>query len=364
MNDTKRRHHGKKKPGVIVPAAPSALEITPGYITLFEDIKSKVKDARLKAILSANAALVTLYWHIGNAILGRQSSEGWGAKIIDRLSFDLKEAFPDMKGFSPRNLKYMRAFAAAYPDIEFVQRLVAQIPWKTNLTLLEKLKEHSLRTWYAENIIAHGWSDAVLAHQIETALHRRIGKTNNNFSMSLPPEESDMATQIFKDPYIFDFLGTDTPRRELDVEKALTAHIEKFLLELGQGFAFVGRQVLLEVGDSDFRVDMLFYHLKLRCYVVIELKTGKLEPGHVSQLGFYINVVNDVLRTPEDKPTIGLLLVKEKDHLVAEYCLKGYAQPLGIAEWQHDLQRTLPPDLKSSLPSIEEIEAELGDLAV
>ena len=357
-----RNYHGIKKPGVIVPAAPTVLEITPGYITLFEDIKSQVKEARLKAMLSANAALVMLYWHIGNAILVRQSSEGWGAKIIDRLSFDLKNAFPDMQGFSPRNLKYMRVFAEAYPDSEFVHRLCAQIPWKTNVTLIEKVKDRDWRTWYAEKVLENGWSRVVLVHQIESALHRRIGQTNNNFVESLPPEDSDMARQIFKDPYIFDFLGTDTPRRELDVEKALTAHIEKFLLELGQGFAFVGRQVLLEVGDSDFRVDLLFYHLKLRCYVVIELKTGKLEPGHVSQLGFYINVVNDVLRTPEDKPTIGLLLVKEKDHLVAEYCLKGYAQPLGIAEWQHDLQRTLPPDLKSSLPSIEEIEAELGDI--
>jgi hypothetical protein len=168
-----------------------------------------------------------------------------------------------------------------------------------------------------------------------------------------------MADQIFKDPYIFDFLGTDTPRRELDIEKALTAHIEKFLLELGKGFAFVGRQINLEVGDSDFRLDLLFYHLKLRCYVVIELKTGKLEPGHISQLGFYLSVVDDLLKHPDDQPSIGLLLVREKDHLIAEYCLRGHTQPMGISEWQHEIERSLPAEFKSSLPTIEELEIEL-----
>ena len=196
--------------------------------------------------------------------------------------------------------------------------------------------------------------------QIASALHQRLGQSDNNFAVSLPPEQSDMAVQIFKDPYIFDFLGTDTPRRELDIEKALTAHVEKFLLELGQGFAFVGRQVLLEVGDSDFRLDLLFYHLKLRCFVIIELKTGKLEPGHISQLGFYINVVDVLMRTADDKPTIGLLLVKEKNQLIAEYCLQGYTQPMGISEWQNKINKSLPPELKSSLPSIEELESELN----
>jgi predicted nuclease of restriction endonuclease-like (RecB) superfamily len=359
MND-KRKRQGREKDKVIIPAASSLLDMPQSYTELLADIKKQIHHSRLKAVLAANAALVVLYWQIGQSIRTRQSNEGWGAKVIDRLSFDLKEAFPDMQGFSPRNLKYMRAFAEAYPEPEFVQRLVAQIPWKSNLALIEKIKDPDLRLWYAQKTIENGWSHPILVHQIETALHQRIGQTNNNFVVSLPPEQSDMAVQIFKDPYIFDFLGTDITRRELDVEKALTAHVEKFLLELGQGFAFVGRQVLLEVGDSDFRLDLLFYHLKLRCYMVIELKAGKLEPGHVSQLGFYVNVVDDIMRTPDDKPTIGLLLVREKDHLVAEYCLQGYIQPLGIAEWQYELQKTLPPELTSSLPSIEEIEAELG----
>jgi predicted nuclease of restriction endonuclease-like (RecB) superfamily len=355
-----RKRHGKKKKDAIIPAAASLLEMPEGYGALLAEIKQQIQGTRLRTALSVNAALVMLYWEIGQKILLRQGQEGWGAKVIDRISADLREAFPDMQGFSPRNLKYMRAFAAAYPDQAIVHQVGAQIPWKTNVVLIEKLKDPQLRLWYAQQTIRNGWSRVVLSHQIETDLHRRIGQADNNFGNRLPPEQSDMAVQIFKDPYVFDFLGTDTPRRELDVEKALTAHVEKFLLELGQGFAFVGRQMVMEVGDSEFRLDLLFYHLKLRCYVVIELKTEKLEPGHVSQLGFYVSVVDDVMRTEEDRPTIGLLLVKQKNRLVAEYCLRTSVQPLGIAEWQYELQRTLPSELVSSLPTIEEIEAELG----
>lgn len=356
----KRKSHGKEKKGVIIPATPPLLDMPNNYVELLEEIKSKIQQSRLKTVLSVNTALILLYWEIGCDILKRQAIEGWGTKVIDRLSFDIKEIFPDMKGFSPRNLKYMRAFATAYPDREFVQRVVAQIPWRSNLMLLDKLKELELRTWYAQQTLQHGWSQSVLHFQIQSSLHLRIGQTQNNFPQILPPEQSDMAVQIFKDPYIFDFLGTDTPRRELDIEKTLIVHVEKFLLELGQGFAFVGRQVQLEVGDSDFRLDLLFYHFKLRSFVVIELKTGKLEPGHVSQLGFYMNVVDDVMKHENDQPTIGLLLVKEKNHVVAEYCLQGYAKPIGISEWQDAIQNSLPKEFKSSLPSIEEIEAELS----
>ncbi len=359
MSDLRRRH-GKEKKAVIIPAAASLLEMPEGYVALLAEIKQQIQSTRLRTALSVNAALMMLYWDIGQMILLRQGQEGWGAKVIDRISADLKEAFPDMQGFSARNLKYMRAFAAAYPDRAIVHQVGAQIPWKTNVVLIEKLKDPQLRLWYAQQTLKNGWSRVVLSHQIETDLHRRMGQADNNFGDRLPPEQSDMAIQIFRDPYIFDFLGTDAPRRELDVEKALTAHVEKFLLELGQGFAFVGRQMVLEVGDSEFRLDLLFYHLKLRCYVVIELKMGKLEPGHVSQLGFYVSVVDDIMRSDEDKATIGLLLVKEKDRLVAEYCLKTSVQPLGIAEWQYELQRTLPAEFASSLPSIEAIEAELG----
>jgi predicted nuclease of restriction endonuclease-like (RecB) superfamily len=307
MNEQRKRH-GKAKQNVIIPAASGLSAMPQGYAALLADLKQQIQRSRLKAALSANSALILLYWEIGYQILLRQGQEGWGAKVIDRLSFDLKEAFPDMQGFSPRNLKYMRAFAAAYPDRAIVHQVSAQIPWKTNVVLIEKIKDPQLRLWYAQQTVQNGWSKVILSHQIETELHRRMGQADHNFADRLPPAQSDMAVQIFKDPYIFDFLGTDTPRRELDVEKALTAHVEKFLLELGQGFAFVGRQMVLEVGDSEFRLDLLFYHLKLRCYVVIELKTGKLEPGQVSQLGFYVSVVDDIMRTNEDKPTISLLL--------------------------------------------------------
>lgn len=359
-----RKKHGKDKPQALMPAAPNLAELPLNYTDVLRGLKTHIQNSRLKAVLSANASLIVLYWQIGETILTRQTQEGWGTKVIDRLSFDLKASFPDMTGFSPRNLKYMRAFAEAYSDFTIVQRVVAQLPWRSNLALLDKLKDLDLRLWYAQKAIENGWSQPVLVFQVESKLHQRLGQTNNNFAISLPPEQSDMAEQIFKDPYIFDFLGTDIPRRELDIEKSLTLHVEKFLLELGQGFAFVGRQVLLEVGDSDFRLDLLFYHLKLRCFVVIELKTGKFEPGHISQLSFYTNVVDDLMRTADDKPTIGLLLVREKDQLVAEYCLQGYTQPMGISEWQHGLQKNLPDDIKSSLPSIEEIEAELNNEVV
>lgn len=255
-----RKRHGKAKKAVIIPAAASLLEMPEGYGALLAEIKQQIQSSRLKTVLSVNAALVMLYWDIGQLILLRQGQEGWGAKVIDRISADLKEAFPDMQGFSARNLKYMRAFAAAYPDRAIVQRVIAQIPWRSNLALLEKLKDPVLRFWYAEKTLENGWSHPVLVHQIEADLHRRLGQADNNFGDRLPPEQSDMATQIFKDPYVFDFLGTDTPRRELDLEKLLTAHVEKFLLELGQGFAFVGRQMVMEVGDSEFRLDLLFYH--------------------------------------------------------------------------------------------------------
>lgn len=209
----------------------------------------------------------------------RQKTEGWGAKVIDRLSFDLKEAFPDMKGFSSRNLKYMRKFAESWRDRQLVQRTVALIPWRSNLALLDKLKDLKQRLWYAQKTIENGWSRDVLSFQIETQLHKRLGKATNNFELALPPADSDMASQIFKDPYIFDFLGTAEPRREAELEQKLIDHLEKFLLELGQGFAFVGRQVHMEVGDDDFYIDLLFYHLKLRCYVVVELKAGKFQAG-------------------------------------------------------------------------------------
>jgi predicted nuclease of restriction endonuclease-like (RecB) superfamily len=355
-----RKTRGSSKPEVMFPVPSSRMELPKGYAEFFAELKKRIARERIKAVLSANSTLVLMYWDIGQDILERQKKEGWGARVIDRLSSDLKKAFPDMTGFSPRNLKYMRTFAESWPDRAFVQRTVAQLPWRSNLTLLEKLSNPETRLWYAQKALELGMGKDMLAIQIDTRLHERQGKAINNFPAALPPSNSDMAAQIFKDPYIFDFLGTADPRREAELEQKLIDHIQQFLLELGQGFAFVGRQVPLEVGGSDYYLDLLFYHLKLRCYVVIELKAGQFEPSHVSQLNFYLNVVDDLLRHPDDKPSVGLLLVKDKDQMVVEYSLAGYGKPIGVAQWERQITQSLPDELKSSLPTIEQIEAELG----
>jgi len=358
--DNVRKTRGSSKPEVMMPIPASLREMPAGYASFFAGLKERIARERVKAVLSANSAMVLMYWDIGQSILERQHKEGWGAKVIDRLSHDLKKAFPDMTGFSPRNLKYMRTFADAWPDRAIVQEVLAQITWYHNLALLEKADDSKIRLWYANKTLEYGWSRNILAIQIETRLHERQGKAISNFPAALPPADSDMAAQIFKDPYIFDFLGTADPRREAELEQKLIDHIQRFMLELGQGFAFVGRQVPLEVSGSDFYLDLLFYHLKLRCYVVIELKAGKFEPGHVSQLNFYLNVVDDLLRHPDDKPAVGLLLVKDKDQMVVEYSMAGYGKPIGVAQWERKITQSLPEEFKSSLPTIEEIEAELG----
>ena len=354
-----RKRMGKDKDGVIFSVAPNLSEMSDSYLDFIEEIKKEIQNQRISIVLNANSSMICLYWNIGKAILQKQEEEGWGAKVIDRMAKDLKDAFPDMSGFSPRNIKYMRKFAECWPDFEIVQRVVAQIPWRSNISLMDKLPDEESRIWYAQKTIENGWSKTILDMQIQSGLIERTGKSVNNFPVALPPADSDMANQIFKDPYLFDFLGTDMPRREVEIERQLTEHIQNFLLELGQGFAFVGRQVHLEVGGDDFYIDLLFYHLKLRCYVVIELKACDFEPGFISQLNMYQNVVNDILRHPSDNPTIGLLLVKGKNQTVVEYSLAGYQNPIGVAEWKNQMVKALPEELKSSLPSIEEIEKEL-----
>jgi len=276
------------------------------------------------------------------------------------LAADLRDAYPDMKGFSPRNLKYMRAFSAAWPDRTIVQGPLARITWYLNIALLEKVSTQVERLWYARQAAEHGWSQAILVLKIEGRVHQRHGKAVSNFKSTLSPMESDMATHIFKDPYLFDFLGTADPRREREVEQALVDHIQRFLLELGTGFAFVGRQVLLEVGEQDFYADLLFYHLKLRRYVVIELKAVPFAPEFVGQMNIYLSAVDDLLRHPDDKPTIGLLLCKSKNEVVIEYALRNLKSPVGVAEWETAIVEELPTDLQASLPTIEEIEAGLG----
>ena len=343
------------------PVSPTALASTPaGYADWLADLKSRIHTARQRATLSVNRELVLLYWQIGNDILARQATQGWGAKVIDRLAHDLHAAFPEMKGFSPRNLKYMRAFAGAWPDAEFVQASLAQLPWYHQLALLDKLQTDDDRRWYAAKAIENNWSRNVLVVQIETGLRARTGTAVTNFGTQLPKPQSDLARESLKDPYRLDFLGIGEEAEEREIESALVRHITHFLLELGAGFAFVGRQVHIEVGGDDFFIDLLFYHLKLRCYVVVELKAGPFKPEHTGQLAFYLTAVDEQVKLADDHPTIGLLLCKSKNRVVAEYALRDSNKPIGVAEYQ--LVNALPDPLKTNLPSIEAIERELADV--
>ena len=328
---------------------PAGLTLPPeGYADWLADLKSRIHTAQQRATLAVNRELVLLYWQIGRDILARQAAQGWGAKVIERLAHDLRA-----------NLMYMRAFAEAWPDAEIVQQAVGQLPWGHNLVLLTRLKDSQQRLAYAQSAITHGWSRNVLNIQIETRLLERTGKAVTNFDASLPQPQSDLALESLKDPYRFDFLGLSREAGEREIETALVKHVTEFLLELGAGFAFVGRQVLLDVGGDEFFIDLLFYHLKLRCYVVIELKGGKFKPEHLGQLSFYLTAVDAQIKHPQDAPTIGLLLCKSKNKVVAEYALRDNTRPIGVAEYQ--LVESLPPELQTSLPSIEQIERELGD---
>lgn len=355
-----------------------------GYSDWLGDIKKQIHEAQQRAAQALNLELVSLYGRIGRAILNQQDQQGWGAKVIDRLAHDLRTNFPEMKGFSRTNLLYMRAFAAAWPNTEivqqllhelepgeiahqaggqfelpeFVQQLLDKLPWGHHCVLVDKLKTREDRLWYAAKAIEHNWSRNILTMQIESRLMERSGTAVTNFSLTLPKPDSDLARESLKDPYRFDFLGLTEKSQEREIEKALVKHVTDFLLELGAGFAFVGRQVLLDVGGEEFFIDLLFYHLKLRRYVVIELKAGKFKPEHLGQLGFYLTAVDAQVKHPDDGPTIGLLLCKSKNKVVAEYALRDKSQPLGVAEYQ--LVESLPPEFQSSLPSIEQIERELA----
>lgn len=354
-----RAMRGKQRDDALFPAAPLHTGLPASYGEMLTEIKHRIQDARLKTVMAANAAMVMLYWEVGQLILERQVQEGWGARVIDRLSADLRQAYPETSGLSPRNLKYMRAFAAAWPDPAIVQQLAAQLPWTHNCVLLDRCADSATRAWYVKAAIEHGWSRNILQLQVDACAHERQGKAITNFNVTLPPAESDMAAQIFKDPYLFDFLGTADPRHEREVEQALVDHIQRFLLELGAGFAFVGRQVHLEFASADYYLDLLFYHLKLRSYVVVELKAVSFDPGFVGTMNMYLSAVDDLLRHPDDKPSIGLLLCRTKNKLEAEYALRDFNKPIGVAEWETKIVSALPDDLKGSLPSVEEIEAEL-----
>jgi predicted nuclease of restriction endonuclease-like (RecB) superfamily len=333
------------------------MELPASYAEVLAELKDQIKAARIKAGLAVNRELVLLYWRIGRQILQQQRLEGWGSKVIDRLSLDLMREFPEMKGLSSRNLKYMRAFYEAYPDETIVQQLAAQIPWFHNCVLLDKVKRSEERIWYIRQNISHGWSRNVLVHQIESGLFERQGRAQVNFDRTLPAPQSELARQILKDPYNFDFLTLGKEAQERDLEEALLNHLREFLLELGVGFAFVGSQYHLEVGDQDFYIDLLFYHLSLRCYVVIDLKITEFRPEYAGKMNFYLSAVDDLLKHAEDGPSIGIVLCKENNRVIVEYALKGINKPLGVADYQ--LSKALPEELKGSLPTIEELEAEL-----
>lgn len=329
------------------------------YVQWLADIKNRVSAARHKAALAVNAELVSLYWYIGRDILQRQAAQGWGSKVIDRLGRDLRQAFPEMKGFSTRNLKYMRAFAEAWTDFEIVQQVAAQLPWFHPCTLIDKVKDTQQREWYLKQAIVQGWSRTTLEIHIKNRLHERQGRAVTNFAARLPAPTSALAQETLKDPYLFDFLSLGEDAQEREIENALMQHITRFLLELGNGFAFVGRQYRLEVNGDEFFIDLLFYHTRLKCYVVVELKATAFKPEHAGQLNFYLAAIDAQIKAPDDHPTIGLLLCKTQNRLVAEYALSGIDKPIGIAEYE--LVRALPEPLVTNLPTVEQLENELSD---
>lgn len=339
---------------------PSTQEYTETLIAL----KKQVLETQIKATLAANTELIKLYWNIGKTIAGKQKLSAWGSNVIERLAIDLQAAFPGLGGFSRTNVFRMKSFFESYQKIpQAVGQLedlpFFKIPWGHNAVLIEKIKDLNTRIWYAQKSIEHGWSRTILEMQIESKLHARSGKAITNFTRTLPTPHSDMAQQALKDPYLFDFLTLRDDHVELDIEQGLINNVQKLLLELGKGFSFIGRQYHLQIGNQDFYIDLLFYHFKLRCFVVVELKSRKFDPRDAGQLNFYLSAIDNTLKGPEDKPTIGLLLCKSKDTLVAEYALQDINKPIGIADYKASLLAKLPKNLKSSLPTIEEIEAEL-----
>lgn len=331
------------------------------YAAFLTDLKVRISTAQIKAALAVNQELIHLYWQIGTDILQREKVEGWGSKVINRLSQDLKSSFPDMRGFSPRNLRYMRALAAAYPDEKIVLRVIAQIPWGHNQSLLNKLDSQEQRLWYAQQSVENGWSRNILEMQIDTHLFNRQGKAVTNFAQALPPEDSDLSQQLLKDPYNFSFLKLEKASKERDLERALVSRIREFLLELGVGFAFIGSQYRLDVAGNEFFIDLLFYHLKLRRYIVIDLKTTDFKPEYAGKMNFYVNAVNDLLRDEQDNPTIGIVLCRSKNRTIAEFALATVHNPIGVSTYK--LRDELPPALRNSLPTAEQLERELEKAA-
>lgn len=365
------------------------------YASFLGGLKERIRTAQSRAAQAVNAELVRLYWDIGRAVSIQQRAAGWGTAFLSRLAADLKNDLPEVKGFSERNLQLMMQFNATYPELypipqrsvaelssvesksvtnrpptvvelmdpdllPIVQLVVAHLPWAHNVLLMQMVKDLPTRLWYGQQAIEHGWSRDGLADRIRLKLHARQGRAVTNFPARLEAGHSELAHSFLKDPYIFDFLTLEEPFHERELETGLVAHLEKFLVELGQGFSFVGRQYHLSMADDDFYIDLLFYHLRLRCYIVIDLKRGKFKPEYAGKVNFYCSVVDDKLRHADDRPTIGLILCQEKDRVLAEYSLRDINKPIGVSDYE--LTRALPKELASSLPSIEQIEAELEKL--
>lgn len=329
------------------------------YFQLLNQIKTKVKAAQIKASVSVNKELIKLYWEIGKIICDKQTKSKWGDAVVDMLAKDLKREFPEMKGFSRANLFSIRQWHLFYSKMdEKVQQLVGQLPWGHNIVIINKIKDPNQAIFYLNEAIKNNWSRNVLVHQIESRLHSRNGKVINNFITTLPAPQSDLARQTLKDPYVFDFLSLGEEAQERQIEKELTKHITQFLLELGAGFSFVGSQYHLEVSGQDYYIDLLFYHLGLRCYVIIELKAGDFKPEYAGKLNFYLSAIDNSLKHKEDNPSIGIVLCKRKDKVIAEYSLKDMSKPMGVSEYK--IVRSIPEKLKASLPTIDELESELS----
>ena len=349
-------------------------------ISRLADLKRRIAAAQTRAALSVNRGVIALYWHVGGTVALRQIISGWGDAVVERLSFDLQQAFLGLEGFSPRNIWRMRAFFLAWSGIpkkltqavseteirlasKKLPQVVSEIPWGHNIVILQQLKIPEERLWYAQQTIDHGWSRSVLQAQIAKNGYGRQGKATTNFTRALPTPQSELAQQTLKDPYNFDFLTMGREAHERVTELDLLTHVREFLLELGAGFAFIGNQVKLTVDDADYFIDLLFYHLRLRCYVVVELKTTAFKPEHAGKLNFYLSAVDDLLKHKDDQPSIGLLLCRSRNRMQVEYALRDIHKPIGVAGWKTKMVEELPGDFRGSLPTVEEIEAELSGTA-
>jgi predicted nuclease of restriction endonuclease-like (RecB) superfamily len=366
-----------RREGASFPVPPTVSEMPADYAVVLARLKQRITAAQTRAALAVSRELIALYWHVGATIVQRQTKAGWGDAVVERLAHDLRQAFPDLEGFSPRNIWRMRAFflawsgtpkkltravseARARQAAKKLPRAVSEIPWGHNIVLLQQVERPEERLWYAEQTCAQGWSRAVLQAQIAKKAYTRQGKATTNFARALPPPQSELARQALKDPYTFDFLTVGRLAHERVTERDLLAHVREFLLELGAGFAFIGNQVKLAVGDADYFVDLLFYHVRLRCYVVVELKATAFKPEHAGKMNFYLSAVDDLLKHRDDQPSIGLLLCRSRNRVQVEYALRDIRKPIGVAQWETRIVEALPDELKGTLPTVEELEAELA----